>query len=165
MERYFKETEFLFNKVLSQSKRVYGKRLVTLAIFGSFASGENIPESDIDILVIADSLSRKRLDRVDEFGHVEKSLERSIRQLRQKGINTYLSPIFKTPEEVKKGSLLFLDMLYDIIFLYDKEQFFSNYLKDLRKKLNKLGAKRIERGKKWYWVLKPDYKQGETFEI
>lgn len=40
-----------------------------------------------------------------------------------------------------------------------------NYLKNLKKRLAKLEAKRIERGERWYWLLKPDYKQGEIFKI
>lgn len=155
----------LFKKILLQSKKIYGQRLVTLAVFGSWASGKNTSESDIDILVIAEGLPRKRLVRVEEFSAVEEALERDIDKLRSQGIETYFSLIFKTPEEVKHGSLLFLDMLYELIILFDKKNFFSNYLKDFKKRLDEMGAKRIEEGERWYWVLKPDYKPGETFKI
>lgn len=155
----------LFEELLAQSKKVYGKRLMTLAVFGSWADGRNSSESDVDILIIAKNLSRKRLERVKEFEEVEKSLEESIHELSREGIYTYLSPIFKTPDEVSYGSLLFLDMLHDLILLYDKDSFFQDYLSKFKKKLNKLGAKRVVRGEYWYWVLKPDYKEGETFKI
>lgn len=155
----------LFKKLLPNTKKIYGKRLVTLAVFGSWARGKNTPESDIDILVIAEGLPRKRLARVEEFNAVEEALEGDIDKLRRQGIETYFSTIFKTPEEVRKGSLLFLDMLYNLIILFDKNKFFSNYLKDFNKRLDELGAKRIEEGERWYWVLKPDYKPGETFKI
>jgi predicted nucleotidyltransferase len=155
----------LFKNILIQTKKVYRKRLVTLAVFGSWAAGKHTAESDIDILIVAEELPRRRLARVEEFQTVEIALEDEIKKLRRKGIYTYLSPIFKTPEEVKQGSLLFLDMIYDLNILFDREDFFADYLKDFKKKLDNMGAKRIIQGEKWYWVLKPDYKWGDTFEI
>lgn len=155
----------LFKKLLIKTEKIYGKRLVTLAVFGSWAGGRNKPDSDIDVLVVAKGLARKRLVRVSEFNRVEEGLKREIDILEHKGIHAYFSPIFRTPEEVKKGSLIFLDMLYELIILFDRKNFFLNYLRDFKKRLNKLGAIRIEQGEKWYWILKPDYKPGETFEI
>ncbi len=157
--------ESLFKKLLDKCTEVYKERLVTLAIFGSWAGQRNRPESDVDILVVAKDLSKKRLARVREFGEVENALEEDIQRLSQEGIHTYFSPIFKTPDEVDRGSLLFLDMLYELTILFDRNQFFSTYLLDFKKKLDKLGARRVTKGEKWYWILKPDYKQGDTFEI
>jgi len=154
-----------FKKLLNYTQEVYGDRLVTLAIFGSWAAGKRTTESDIDILIVAEELPRRRLARVEEFQTIEIALEDDIQKLHRRGIHTYLSPIFKTPEEVRQGSLLFLDMLYDLIILFDRGSFFADYLKDFKKKLDNMGAKRIIQGEKWYWVLKPDYKWGETFEI
>jgi len=157
--------ESLLLKLLTLSKKFYGRRLVTLAVFGSWAAGTNSAESDIDILVIAEDLSKKRLARVREFEEIEDALEEDFRKLARERIRSYFSPIFKTPEEVDHGSLLFLDMLCDLSILYDKDYFFTNYLKGFKKRLDKLGAKRIVRGDRWYWILKPDYRRGETFEI
>lgn len=161
----FPDVRPLFDRLLTESKKLYKKRLVSLAIFGSHAGKRKSPDSDIDILVVAEGLSRRRLARVGEFEKIEEVLEGDLRKLGQIGINTYFSPIFKTPEEVKRGSLLFLDMVYDVLILYDKDSFFSNYLNDFKTRLEKLGARRVQRGEKWYWILKPDYKPGETFEI
>ncbi len=155
----------LLEKLLVHSKRVYESRLVTLAIFGSWAGGRYSSESDIDILVVAKDLARKRLARVREFEKIENKVEEDIKHLAKQGVHTFLSPVFKTPEEVRLGSPLFLDMLYDLIVLYDENSFFLNFQREMKKNLKKLGAKRIMKGERWYWVLKPDYKPGETFEI
>lgn len=157
--------ESLLQKLMTLSKKFYGRRLVTLAVFGSWAAGTNSPDSDIDVFVVAKDLSKKRLARVREFEKIEEALEEDFRALAGKGVHSYFSPIFKTPEEVDHGSLLFLDMLWDLNILYDKDSFFTNYLKGFKKRLDKLGAKRIVRGDRWYWILKPDYRRGETFEI
>lgn len=58
-----------------------------------------------------------------------------------------------------------MDMIDDARILYDKNNFFKNFLGRLRIRLEKLGAKKISRGGAWYWVLKEDYKIGEVFEI
>jgi len=56
-------------------------------------------------------------------------------------------------------------MVEDARILYDKDDFFTNWLKRFISRLKKLGAKRVWRGNMWYWVLKPDYKPGEVIEL
>jgi hypothetical protein len=76
-----------------------------------------------------------------------------------------LSPVFKTPDEVERGSPLFLDMVEDARLLYDPEQFLAGYLDQLRARLQQLGARRVRLGNAWYWDLKPDLKPGEVFSL
>ena len=134
-------------------------------VFGSIARETFRFNSDIDILIIAENLPHGRMKRVREFLAVEKRIESFLWSLEKQGIHTYISPIFKTPDEVKKGSPLFLDMVEDARILYDKDDFFTNWLKRFISRLKKLGAKRVWRGNMWYWVLKPDYKPGEVIEL
>jgi len=76
-----------------------------------------------------------------------------------------LSPIFKTPAEVRRGSPLFLDMLDDGRLLYDRGGFFAGELAALKARLDKLGSKRIWRGDSSYWDLKPDFKPGDEIVL
>ena len=62
-------------------------------------------------------------------------------------------------------SPLYLDMVYDAIILFDRDEFFKKVLDRLRKRLEELGAKRIRLGKLWYWVLKEKYRFGEVIDI
>lgn len=135
----------------------YGERLVSIVIFGSLARGRATSESDIDILLIVKDLHNRKMKRIDEFiDNVEDKIE---------GLSCYISPIIKTPEEASRGSPLFLDMVYDRIILYDKEDFFKQIIERLRSRLKELGSKRVFRGNRWYWIMKPDIKHGEVFEI
>ena|SRR5690554_4751584 len=145
--------------------QVYGENLITLAVFGSVARGTPNPLSDIDLLLIARRLPSGRLKRMGKFMMVEDRLLSQLEELQQIGINTTLSPVIKTPEEVLAGSLLFLDMIDDMIILYDRENFWTLFLQDFSSRLSKLGAKKVVTGERWHWVLKPDYKEGEVFEI
>lgn len=158
----FKKT---LERVLKACLEVYGEDLVTLAVFGSVARGTPSPESDIDILIVAENLPSGRLRRMERFAEVEELLNPWMDSLRNIGIYTSLSPVIKTPEEVLAGSLLFLDMIDDALILFDRESFFTRFLQEFSSKLKEMGAKKVVTGERWHWVLKPDYKHGEVFEI
>ncbi|MBW1972360.1 MAG: nucleotidyltransferase domain-containing protein [Deltaproteobacteria bacterium] len=143
----------------------YGERLFSLVIFGSVARGTMKIDSDVDFLIIAEPLPKGRIKRIEEFSKIEDKIEKEFRSLGHDKKSFFLSPIIKSPKEVLKGSPLFLDMIEEKIILYDKDDFFKKYLKKLKKRLEILGAKKIKRGNAWFWVLKPDYKIGEIFEI
>ena len=135
----------------------YGDRLVSIVIYGSIARGVATSQSDIDILLIVNGLHKRKLKRIDEFiDNVEAKL---------KGVELYISPIIKIPEEASQGSPLFFDMVYESFILFDKDHFFHKIIERLRKRLEELGSKRVFKGNRWYWILKPDLKPGEVFEI
>jgi uncharacterized protein len=155
----------LQQRLLKEIRSFYGRRLVSVVIFGSVARETYRYNSDIDILIVAEDLPRGRMKRVKEFSQVEDQVEPFLESLQKEGIDTYISPVFKTPGEVESGSPLFLDMVEDACILYDENDFFRRRLDRLRKRLKELGAKRIWRGSTWHWVLKPDYKPGEVIEL
>ncbi|MBI1882816.1 MAG: nucleotidyltransferase domain-containing protein [Chlamydiae bacterium] len=155
----------LQKSLLRQAKLFYGKSLVSLVIFGSVARETQRFNSDLDFLLVVKDLPRGRMRRVREFERIENRLEPLVKKLRKKGIDTYFSPIIKSPEEVEFGSPLFLDMVYDAKILLDRDRFFFKRLERLRARLKELGSRRIWYGSAWYWELKPDYKPGEIFEI
>ncbi len=76
-----------------------------------------------------------------------------------------LSPIFKTPAELLRGTPLLLDMTEDARILHDPDRCLGSVLDSLRARLTALGSRRIWRGDAWYWDLKPDYKWGDVIEL
>ena len=56
-------------------------------------------------------------------------------------------------------------MVEDAIILYDRGGFFGEVLGRLRRRLEELGARRVRLGRRWYWVLKGDFRFGEVVEI
>jgi predicted nucleotidyltransferase len=155
----------LLENALAACEAHYGDRLVSLVVFGSVGRGVPGPESDLDLLVVADDLPQGRLGRVAEFRAVERALGPQLEEMSSAGLFPELSPVFKTPPEVDRGSPLFLDMVQDARILYDREGFMQGRLARLEERLNALGARRIWRGNAWFWDLKPDYKPGEVFEL
>lgn len=155
----------LLDRLLEETKSLYGDNLISFVVFGSVARETYRFNSDVDLLIIAENLPDGRMRRVAQFSTVEDKLESFIGSLKETGIDTYISPVFKTPEETEFGTLLFLDMVEDSHILYDRNEFFSKRLERLRNRLRELGAKRIWEGNVWYWVLKPDYQPGEVIEL
>jgi uncharacterized protein len=155
------EIEHLLEQLLGACQSFYGDRLVSLVVFGSVGRGTSRPDSDIDLLIVASPLPDGRIPRVREFDAVE----RSVASGEPARFPHRLSPIFKTPTEVRRGSPLFLDMLDDGRLLYDRGGFFASELAALKARLDKLGSKRIWKDDTWYWDLKPDFKPGDEIVL
>jgi predicted nucleotidyltransferase len=158
----FKELQ---DKILEETKLFYGDRIVSFVVFGSVARETFRYDSDIDILIIAENLPKGRMKRAAQFSAVEDRVAPFLESLKKEGIDTYISAIFKTPQEAELGSPLFLDMVEDAQILYDKNAFFARRLERLRNRLKELGAKRVWKGNIWHWVLKPDFRPGEVIEL
>lgn len=157
--------EELLANLLEACLDLYGDRMISLVVFGSIGRGTPRPDSDIDVLIVAKDLPKGRMQRVGEFGDVEATLAHALGKAAQKGVRAEISPVFKTPDEVKRGSPLFLDIIHDKRILYDRDSFMQNALALLEARLKELGANRVWIGNAWYWDLKPDYRPGEVFEI
>lgn len=152
-------------EILRAIRSFYGTRLLAVAVYGSLGRRTPRPDSDIDLFLVIDPLPDGRMPRVDEFAAVEKALAGPLEAARTRGVSTCLSPVFRTPEELRHGSPLLLDMTEDARLLYDRDGILAATIERLRRRLAELGAKRIRRGGGWMWDLKPDYRIGEVFEL
>ncbi len=153
----------LLDDLLAGLKKALGENLISLAVYGSVARGDYRKDSDVDLLIICESLPKEKLRRQELFIEIEDDLD--LEKLYKEGFYPNFSPVLKTIEEAKFLTPLYLDMVEDAVILYDKEEFFRNILDKLRKSLEKQGAKRVFIGKKWYWDLKPGMKHGEVVVI
>ena len=104
----------IFNYVLKSVKNLYGKNLISLVVFGSYARGTQNLNSDIDILIILKKSKKSRRDRLLEFIDNVKEDEVEI------------NPIIKTIDEVKITPLMYNIALEGKI-LFDRNDFFLNF--------------------------------------
>lgn len=154
----------VLNALVNELLKYFGDRLVSFVVFGSVARGEASKSSDIDVLLIIKDLPRSKLERQELFMKIEDKIEDILNKLYEKSYLIDFSPIMKTPEEAAEITPLYLDMVEDAIIIFDRD-FFVKILSRLKKKLDELGSQRVQLGKKWYWILKKDYKFGEVISI
>ena len=160
-----KPYDAIINKLAEALKKKYEENLISIVVYGSVARGEARKDSDIDLLIVADNLPKDRLKRQKEFTEAEKEIIDEVEKLNTEGYHIEISPIIKTKTEASKISPLYLDMVEDAVIIYDKNNFIRKILERMKTQLKTLGSKRIKMGKKWYWMLKPDYKFGEEIKI
>ncbi len=156
----------LREELTAASRRVYGARLTSLAIFGSWARGAATPISDIDVLLVADPLPPSRRKRVAEFEAVEAATLDVRREIWvEHRTIPELSPVLKTPTDVQAGSPLFLDMTDRCDLLWDVDGFLAHYLEGLRSRMQALGAQRHPRKGGYYWQYKSDIRPHEVITL
>ena len=144
--------------------RVFGSRLVSLVVFGSVARGDAGPDSDVDLIVVVEGLPKSRFRRQELFEEAEREVEDVVEGLRREGFNVDFTPILLAPEEAERHRPLYLDVLVDGVIVYDRGGFMERVLRELADRLRALGARRVRFGRKWYWVLKEEYRAGEVIE-
>ncbi len=152
--------------IAEKLEKILKNNLISVLLFGSAARGEAGEGSDIDILVVSEKFGKR--GRFEVFNVIENDLKASDEylELKENKLGTLISPVPLTPSEVEKNPSILLDIVMDGIMLYDVDDFIVNKMKSMRKKLKKMGSKRIFLDdKRYYWDLKPDYKLGEVVEI
>jgi predicted nucleotidyltransferase len=152
-------------QVVGAVRRAYGERLVSIALFGSVARGTARPDSDVDLFLVVEQLPRGRRARLATFDPVEQELAGEIDSLATAGVTTELSPVLRTPEDLRTASPLLLDLTEDAVIIADRGGILAAALADLRQRLQRLGSRRIWIGTRWYWDLKPDYRRGEIIRL
>jgi hypothetical protein len=165
------QTDVLIRRLALKITSIIEKRLkedlVSICLFGSAARGKVRRGSDIDLLVVlknAPTSYHKRIKIILPF--LEEIREtKEYHKLEEKDL--YLEPSFLllADEEVKAHPPVLIDISYEGLILYDRGNFLKNHLVDIKERLNKLGARRKNTPEGHYWLLKPDLKAGELFEI
>jgi uncharacterized protein len=153
-------------RIVAALETVYGAGLGSIALFGSVARRTARDDSDLDMLLVVDSLPAGRGARLATFQPVREILKGALFDLAVAGTETELMPILRTPEELRVRTPLMLDLTEDAVLLRDRDGLLALALASLRARLQALGSKRIWDGQGgWYWDLKPDYRRGEIVEI
>ena len=143
----------------------YGDRLLSVAVYGSVGRGLPRPDSDVDLLIVAEGLADRHSLRLRDFRAVEVLVRPCLDAARKADLQPELSPVLMTRAELERGSMLLLDMTEDARILYDPQDCLAAALERLRRRLRELGSRRVWLGNAWYWDLKPDYKPGDVFDL
>ncbi len=145
--------------LLEGLREEFGEGLISVAIYGSVARGEEDEGSDLDVLVVAEDLPPDPSERLRISGR----LARTVRP--PPGTPRPLSTVLLTPGETERNPPILLDLVEDALILYDRGGFLSRVLERIRERLRELGARRVKTDRGWYWILKPDAEFGEVVRI
>ncbi len=158
-----------FSKIVEDIKneavKLFEENLKALILFGSVARNTAHKNSDIDLLFVFEKLPTKRYERTKLIVKLEEKIDSQLSNMRKEGQATCISPVIKSIEEASYLCPLYLDLLEDAIILFDKDKNFEKTLSRLRIALDKTKGRRIWKGKRWYWELKPNVKFGELIDI
>ncbi len=155
MERRYKE---ILSEYVRMCKGKFKENLISVAGFGSVTRGTATKESDIDVLLVVKNMRGGMGERLD----LTLPIVTEISKLYDEDIYEHIL----TPDEIKKHPSILLDLTQDGVILFDRNNFLSNELKEIKKKINSLHAERIWLDtKRWYWKLKPGIKFGEVIKI
>ena len=166
-------TTALVNSVLRTAAATYARlleeelqeNLVAVVLFGSVARSEATAGSDIDLLVVCETLPAGRFARLGLLEQADARFESEWLRLHADGIDTRVVPLLKTRQEAARVVPLYLDMVEDACLLVDRGGFFAEVLARLRARLTAVGAERRRRGRVRYWILKRDFQPGENIEL
>ncbi len=154
------EQKRILEKLFKQIISIYGDRLITLAIFGSYARGEPKLDSDLDIFII---LKDKKgiSSEINLFQEkIETVIERDLQKLYEKfGINFEISPIILSKDEAVYFNPLYLDMADNSIIIFDKDNFLGRILKIVKQKKRKI--KKVLHGNTYLWEMIEENLLGE----
>ncbi len=160
----YEDYKEILTKFRQSLLETFGADLISLVLFGSVARGASKPESDIDLLIILEKAPDSYYRRLEPVVDIELKLRRET--FENTGAAPMFSSIILSKEEAMENRNIFLDMLDASVILYDKDDFFKNRLKELKKRLLQLGSKKVVlEDKTWYWNLKPGSAPGEVIEL
>jgi len=126
-----------------------GEGLVAVVLYGSRARGEANVESDWDLLVIAQDLPERHIERNRELKDILPQEWRGI-----------ISILAKTPEEFEAVlPSLYLEIALDGQILYDPQGYAALQLQKLRRLIISKGLRRERQGEDlvWKWESFPGF--------
>ena len=148
---------------------VFGSRLESIVLFGSLSKGTAKPESDIDLLVVARGLPESYSDRTKIIREIVsfKLMDDLIIYLwKNSGIYADLDIMLLDGREAAVTHPFYLDMAKDCVIIYDRGKIMLNKILEVREKLEKVGARRVEEPDgSWYWIICPEPEEVKDIEL
>ncbi|EHP88516.1 nucleotidyltransferase domain-containing protein [Methanotorris formicicus] len=133
----------ILNEFLEKCKEKFGDDLISIILFGSYARGSATKYSDVDLLVIANNLPKRRIDRY-------KVLRNEILHFIFKyGVN--ISPILIEPRDLSPKDInpLIYGILTGYKIIYDKNNFWRNYIEKIKPIIKRTKPVFIDGDKEW----------------
>ncbi|ADG05850.1 nucleotidyltransferase domain-containing protein [Kyrpidia tusciae] len=138
--------------VLERIREYYADRLLALAIYGSYARGDNRMNSDLDLLIVLRGAPGRR-ERIEEFiREVEMFCEPRAQELYERDhILCELSPMLLVEEEAAQFQPIYSDMVESCVILVDHKGLLRRILDSVQRLLHDTRARKVRRNNTWEW--------------
>ena len=124
--------------VLNRARQLLGDTLASVVLFGSRARGSSHPDSDLDLLIVAQSLP-------DEEGRDELALDiAEIGFDYGLSLQIILATLEETMLSAKTGAPLMFEIYDAHRIIYDKDGFFSQVIEKFAEQLHRWKARKIK---------------------
>jgi len=135
--------ESVLSEVVEKMRKKFEDKLIAIILFGSYAKGKATRYSDLDLLLVVKDLPEKKIERFDIIVDI------ILYFLKKYGIR--ISPILVKPEELSPKFInpLIYGILTGYRVIYEKNEFWKNYLKAIKPIILKKKPIYIERDKEW----------------
>lgn len=145
------------DRLLQSTVTYYGDRLVSLAVFGSYARKTPLLNSDLDLYIVLKDLSYLGHSREQEafIREIELPLEAHQRELEKSGILMEASCMILSVSGAEHFNPLYLDMVEDVVLVMDKDFFLKNLLSRTLKQMTNWGSIKTKVGGSWIWHISP----------
>ncbi|MGB9715444.1 MAG: HEPN domain-containing protein [Thermodesulfovibrionales bacterium] len=134
--------DYIKRALATEGKKSLPFDIVAALLFGSWAKGSETPDSDIDLLIVADRINTKLHRRGKEIADIKHCIP---------GLS--LDVQLLTKEEVisnfRNHNPLFLDIAIEGIIILDKDKFLRNLMLETKEYLKQRGIKRFGDG----WIF------------
>lgn len=153
--------------VVAKLVELFWNRLTSLIIIGSVARGKARPESDIDVLLVAEGLPKRYAERMKMVRRALDGVEDvRLKMWERSGIYPLVDVIALDPEEALTNHPFYLDMVSEAVVVFDKGGFMKSRLGVLERKLCEIGARKVTLPDgRWFWDLKSEVRKGEVIEL
>lgn len=152
LRTYSPEHRRYVDGALREVMRYYGENLLGLAVFGSFARGENRKGSDLDLLVILRDAPKRRIRLAEFIREIEMKHDGLAQRLfKREGLLCELSPYILSESEALMVQPIYYDLVTHHVVVWDPEGIVSHIIDSTAALLRKVGAQRVRRNNTWEW--------------
>ena len=124
------------HQITERVRNLSGIKIISLAIFGSVARRENGADSDIDLLVVAEGIAKKRIERIPDMIRIKRELDL------ESPLDILLVSKDECQSNFRNHNPLYLDIAFDAEIVYDNTDFLENLMGETRKYVDSHGIRR-----------------------
>ena len=123
------------HEIREKAKNLGGIEIVSLAIFGSAARRENHADSDVDVLVVAEGIAKKRIQRIPDIVKIKKAFNLGL------PLDILLVSKDECQLNFRNHNPLYLDIALDAEIIYDTG-FLENLIEETREYIDSNNIRR-----------------------